>query len=295
MLGELALSGIGSPIDRDCVPSVDALRSSCLHSNTRLLAELREDGHAHGLVKATYDDAKLGRMSAPVPLEKDSPLMQQVLMHPRFGVEQERVDGTTKLRAVDHFSWSPASGSGGAQGPASAKKARKAGSVNGHAAAAERMHHDTVDALVESLLHFKALMGTVPGLIKADVDSAFRRIPVASKHRWACGVVFKQSNQVLFSRHAACPFGALASVHAWERIGAAIAFIARRYLKIAVLRYVDDFFAAERLVISCPLGMCACMCVLALVSGRKRWSMRLTVWDASSESFWDALRWPAAS
>jgi len=46
--------------------------------------------------------------------------------------------------------------------------------------------------------------------------------------------------------HAACPFGAIASVHAWERVGAGIAHIARKFLKIAVLRYVDDLFAPER-------------------------------------------------
>ena len=38
----------------------------------------------------------------------------------------------------------------------------------------------------------------------------------------------------------------MGSVHAWERIGAAIAHIAREYLKIPILRYVDDFFAPER-------------------------------------------------
>ena len=48
------------------------------------------------------------------------------------------------------------------------------------------------------------------------------------------------------SQHAACPFGAIASVHAWERVGAAIAHIARKFLKIAALRYVDDLFAPER-------------------------------------------------
>jgi hypothetical protein len=60
------------------------------------------------------------------------------------------------------------------------------------------------------------------------------------------------------SQHAACPFGAKASVHAWERVGAAITHIARKYLKIALLRYVDDLFAAER---------CVCLvCVVVLGS-----------------------------
>ena len=46
--------------------------------------------------------------------------------------------------------------------------------------------------------------------------------------------------------HKASPFGAISSVHAWERIGNAIQFISQKYLKIATLRYVDDFFAPER-------------------------------------------------
>ena len=48
------------------------------------------------------------------------------------------------------------------------------------------------------------------------------------------------------AQHAACPFGATASVHGWERVGAALEFLCRRLLRIPALRYVDDFFAAER-------------------------------------------------
>ena len=55
--------------------------------------------------------------------------------------------------------------------------------------------------------------------------------------------------KVLFCAHAAMPFGAVASVHAWERIGAAIAFIALKYLLSPLLRYVDDFFGVERRVL----------------------------------------------
>ena len=52
--------------------------------------------------------------------------------------------------------------------------------------------------------------------------------------------------QVYVSQHLACPFGAAASVHAWERAGAAIAHLAAYFLHIAILRYVDDYFAPER-------------------------------------------------
>ena len=48
------------------------------------------------------------------------------------------------------------------------------------------------------------------------------------------------------SQHSACPFGAVGSVHAWERIGAAICHIARVYLKLPLWRYVDDYFGTER-------------------------------------------------
>ena len=48
------------------------------------------------------------------------------------------------------------------------------------------------------------------------------------------------------SMHAACPFGATSSVHAWERVGALLCTLARRVLKLAVFRYVDDFFGLER-------------------------------------------------
>ncbi len=48
------------------------------------------------------------------------------------------------------------------------------------------------------------------------------------------------------SQHISCPFGAIGSVHAWERVGAALTHIARVYLKLAVLRYVDDKFGPER-------------------------------------------------
>ena len=49
-----------------------------------------------------------------------------------------------------------------------------------------------------------------------------------------------------YSEHIACPFGATASVHSWERIGNALAHLARKLLHIPVLRYVDDYVSPER-------------------------------------------------
>ena len=58
-------------------------------------------------------------------------------------------------------------------------------------------------------------------------------------------VAFLHGGQTHISRHLAMPFGASASVHAWDRIGALICHIARRVLHLPILRYVDDFFAIE--------------------------------------------------
>ena len=96
------------------------------------------------------------------------------------------------------------------------------------------------------IARFVEVVGQVPGLLKADVKSAFSRIPIDPEHRWACGVAFKVFDQIYISMHASCPFGAVASVHAWERVGAAITHIVKKFLKIALLRYVDDLFGPER-------------------------------------------------
>ena len=63
-------------------------------------------------------------------------------------------------------------------------------------------------------------------------------------------------NKVMIAFHNACPFGAVASVHAWERAGALIQVIARRLLKLPVYRYVDDFFSCDR-----------CLCLLESLCG----------------------------
>ena len=68
-------------------------------------------------------------------------------------------------------------------------------SVNGHTVVREQMKHDTIDALAEGMRLFRRLLGVEPGLWKADIDSAFRRIPVRKEHRWACAVAFVLGGQ----------------------------------------------------------------------------------------------------
>ena len=107
--------------------------------------------------------------------------------------------------------------------------------------------------------------GVVPWLWKVDIDSAYRRVPLAEMDYWAAWVAFMVGSvvaahvwaptlqllpqsvlQVYVSSHKACPFGATASVQAWERIAALITFLARVILRVLVFCYVDDYIGCDR-------------------------------------------------
>jgi hypothetical protein len=164
MLGELSRSGVGEPTDVDCVKSIDGLKEGCASSNAKLLKELRPDEGAEALLASTKADAALGRMQEPTLADEAS--LEHVLLNPRFGVRQEKDDGSIKVRAIDHLSWSPATADGGCAEHRPSKKARKEGSVNGHTAPSEKMRHDTLDVLAAAMRKHVEVMGSPPGLIK---------------------------------------------------------------------------------------------------------------------------------
>ena len=181
-MGELERSGIGRPVDVDPVNSIDELEASCHARNKSLVRQLKDQCHADELMAVTWQDAALGRMTEPQRVEECD--LSQVLLHPRFDVEQLKPDGSLKVRAVDHFSWSTR-GEG------------RETSVNGMTCASEKLAHDTLDDLASALVSFVTLSSSVPGLLKADIDSAFRRVPVKPEHRWLCGVAFRKQGQVV--------------------------------------------------------------------------------------------------
>ena len=81
---------------------------------------------------------------------------------------------------------------------------------------------------------------------KTDFKSAFRHCPVAPEHYRYSGVLLSdpESGRAYVAHQKAMPFGAIASVYAWDRVGAAVTAILRHFLGAAVLRYVDDLFWA---------------------------------------------------
>ena len=54
--------------------------------------------------------------------------------------------------------------------------------------------------------------------------------------------------KIMVTEHMACPFGSCSAVYNWERVGSLLATLGRRVLNLALLRYVDDFYAPERQV-----------------------------------------------
>ena len=120
-------------------------------------------------------------------------------MHPRFGVDQSRPGGKRKIRAIDNFSWG-ANVKPESKGKRAKKTAMKAQSANGHTTSHEKLAYDSLDTLIMVMRMIQACLGTAPCLMKADIDAAFRRIPVRARDRWAAWIAFMVAGQVLSVR-----------------------------------------------------------------------------------------------
>ncbi len=106
----------------------------------------------------------------------------------------------------------------------------------------EKWQHDAIDDLFLAARSLFEQTGRVPAMFKADIDAAYRRVPIKPSDRWAASVVFLVDGEWHKAEHWAMPFGAVASVFAWDRIGALLLWIATTLLHLPLLRYVDDFF-----------------------------------------------------
>ena len=150
-----------------------------------------------------------------------------MLQHACVRLPGYKATGEPKLRAIDDFSRS---------------------GVNAATQPCERLRCDSLDqffAVLQSME--KRFAGMKMALFKADIDSAYRRVPVRAQDRKHAAVVFHTSKGLMLSEHFALPFGSVGSVYGWDRPGFMLRSFARRILKIPVLRYVDDYFGADRL------------------------------------------------
>ena len=81
---------------------------------------------------------------------------------------------------------------------------------------------------------------------KRDIQNAFRRLPVLSTHVMYVWVCWIYNNTQLAAPHFGMPFGAVSSVVAWHRMGAALSRIIQITAKAPIARYVDNFFGCSR-------------------------------------------------
>ena len=189
-----------------------------------MLARLRTDVNADELLKLSMDDVDKGRMIGRLAV--DDVDLSGGSIASRFGVVQGVLaNGKPKVRAVDNMSESK---------------------VNEATVAQEKLKYTTLDYLFECMQHMMLISNCLLGLWKADVDSAYRRVPLLPRHRRHAKIAFKCNDRINIFQHCATPFGALSSVHHWERIGTLLCTVARRILHLPVFRFVDDFFAACR-------------------------------------------------
>ena len=224
LYGSLPRSGNGVTVE----PSADAAAApqvcECAARNTKLVKRLREDPHADTLFDQTVADAELGRMSAPIPIDQLD--TAEVMLASRFSVVQgTRANGMPKVRAVDD---------------------ETAAGLNPVCIPTEKLKVHGIDRLRALIHFFVTTIGCLPELFKGDIDAAYRRIPIRPEHRWTAWVVFRHQGTTFASNHKSMMFGAVAAVHAWDRVGSLLVYLLRALLKIPALRYVDDFFSADR-------------------------------------------------
>ena len=195
--------------------------------NVKLLNSLRDDPHSQDLLDATVKDQKLGRMGPfvdPSTVDLDTNLIAR-----RFAVVQGE-----KVRPCDDES---------------------ANDFNQHFVPEEKLDWDGPDHVVSSLEAFHAsrmqssepnAVEREPSVIKADVDAAYRRVPLPAAQRRFAWVAFRHKGSVLMCQHYALAFGMIGSVFGWDAIGALLCILLRRLLFLPMLRWVDDFYAVVR-------------------------------------------------
>ena len=82
----------------------------------------------------------------------------------------------------------------------------------------QKLQSDRLETLMWLVLLFM-YMGVMPLLFKADVESVFRKCPLKPAHFQYAAAVFVAEGQAWIAEQRVCPFGAVASVWSFHRVG----------------------------------------------------------------------------
>ena len=105
---------------------------------------------------------------------------------------------------------------------------------------------DTLDSVFRTLRELSVKLDCPIAMFKADIDAAFRRVPIAAGQRRFAKIVFRHVGKLMVSEHFCMPFGSIASVHNWDRVGSFLCAVGRALFRIPLSRYEDDFMAGDR-------------------------------------------------
>ena len=185
VVGKLVDSGSGRQAEFREAKSVHDLSQNCGENNRKLVAALKEEEHACELFAEMNAEAAIGRMTSPINIDHLD--LDRSVVARRFSVEQGvKADGSKKIRSVDD---------------------ETACGTNACVSPCEKLSCDGVDvrAALASCMYISGCRNL--SLWKADVRSAYRRIPVNPCQRWLLWVALMVRGEVFVAQHNAMPFG----------------------------------------------------------------------------------------
>ena len=218
--------------------------------NKLVVSRLRELPHSGAIAGEVEKDVAIGAMREPAELHERH--IRTLLMTRRIPVEEFK-GGIYKVRVADHATESGA---------------------NPSTSQADSMRHDTIESLV--WIQLRLMTGNVAVRSwKRDVKRAFKRVPVARRHRWCAGSVWVADGKALLSEHLGMPFGTVSVGAGWHRMINIPASFLRTVLWVTFGRYVDDFFGNDRATAASTGGIASTRCYSCLAF-RSTWRKQPT-------------------
>ena len=236
LVGEIPPSGTLPACSPVAPLSLEELWRRAPANNARLIlraasSTLSDEEAAAALRAQTAAEVAAGK-ARWTPL---SATLSEAVCSPRFGVDEGwKFKGSSfvrAVRAIDDF---------------------HASNVNEATQVEERVRHEHLDALVAIGQGIWEASGPDRGpaalrLRKDDVVGAYKTLPICADDLPCVAAVTEDTAQTgLALQLFSCPFGALSSVHAWHRVGAALQHVLVELFRILYPRFVDDFFGVDR-------------------------------------------------
>ena len=189
--------------------------------NRAILATVTESEYSGDLETIFDKDFDLGALGAKQVVSDE--LVAKVHLARRIAVRELRPKGW-RTRAVDDMTEMQ---------------------LNPSTEQSDKQVNSSVLALVWVMLMFLQ-SGIECRLWKRDIQNAFRRLPVRTEHLFLVWVVWMSSGEKVAAPHLGMPFGAVASVVAWHRVGSWLAKVIMTVARAPMARYVDDYFGASK-------------------------------------------------